>query len=44
MQIEFRHFKQWSSMPQLGFGVWRVENDQATTAVSNALETGYRSD
>ena len=29
-------------MPQLGFGVWRVENDQATTAVSNALETGYR--
>ena len=29
-------------MPQLGFGVWRVENDQATTAVSKALETGYR--
>lgn len=29
-------------MPQLGFGVWRVENDRATTAVSNALETGYR--
>ncbi|MRG85105.1 aldo/keto reductase [Salinibacillus xinjiangensis] len=30
-------------MPQLGFGVWQVENDQATTAVSKALEVGYRS-
>lgn len=30
-------------MPQLGFGVWRVENDQAAIAVTKALETGYRS-
>lgn len=30
-------------MPQLGFGVWKVENDQATEAVSKALEVGYRS-
>ncbi len=30
-------------MPQLGFGVWQVENDQATTAVSKALEVGYTS-
>lgn len=29
-------------MPQLGFGVWRVDDAQATTAVSQALETGYR--
>lgn len=30
-------------MPQLGFGVWQVENDQATDAVSKAIETGYTS-
>ncbi|TYS13331.1 aldo/keto reductase [Rossellomorea vietnamensis] len=30
-------------MPQLGFGVWQVENDQATAAVSKAIETGYTS-
>ncbi|MFC4559870.1 aldo/keto reductase [Virgibacillus kekensis] len=30
-------------MPQLGFGVWQVENDEATPAVSTALEVGYRS-
>lgn len=30
------------NMPQLGFGVWRVENDQAAVAVSKALEVGYR--
>lgn len=29
-------------MPQLGFGVWRVPNEQATEAVSTALEVGYR--
>ncbi|WP_026690987.1 aldo/keto reductase [Alteribacter aurantiacus] len=31
------------SMPQLGFGVWQVEDDRAVTAVTNALNTGYRS-
>ncbi|GGE33193.1 oxidoreductase [Pullulanibacillus camelliae] len=30
-------------MPQLGFGVWQVEDDQATAAVSKALESGYTS-
>lgn len=30
-------------MPQLGFGVWQVENDEATTAVTKALEVGYTS-
>lgn len=30
-------------IPQLGFGVWQVEDDQATAAVSKALETGYTS-
>ena len=31
------------SMPQLGFGVWQVPDDQAYTAVQQALEAGYRS-
>src|SRR5579884_4033328 len=30
-------------MPQLGFGVWQVPDDQAAAAVGTALEAGYRS-
>src|SRR5919206_395522 len=30
-------------MPQLGFGVWQVPDDEAETAVGTALEAGYRS-
>ncbi|USA05079.1 aldo/keto reductase [Streptomyces lydicamycinicus] len=30
-------------MPQLGYGVWQVEDDQAFTAVGQALDAGYRS-
>ena len=30
-------------MPQLGFGVWKVADEQATTAVEKALEAGFRS-
>ncbi|MFG2397248.1 aldo/keto reductase [Streptomyces lydicus] len=30
-------------MPQLGFGVWQIPDDEAFTAVGQALETGYRS-
>jgi diketogulonate reductase-like aldo/keto reductase len=30
-------------MPQLGFGVWQVSDDEAERAVATALETGYRS-
>jgi diketogulonate reductase-like aldo/keto reductase len=29
-------------MPQLGFGVWRVPNEQAAEVVSKAIEVGYR--
>ncbi|MYW02484.1 aldo/keto reductase [Streptomyces sp. SID3343] len=32
-----------AEIPQLGFGVFQVENDDATTAVASALEAGYRS-
>lgn len=30
-------------MPQLGFGVWQVPDDDAEQAVATALEAGYRS-
>ncbi|WP_252313107.1 aldo/keto reductase [Sinobaca sp. H24] len=30
-------------MPQLGFGVWQVEDDEAASAVEKAIQTGYRS-
>ncbi|WP_020576117.1 aldo/keto reductase [Actinopolymorpha alba] len=30
-------------IPQLGFGVWQVPDDEATSAVQTAIESGYRS-
>ncbi|MEV4945389.1 aldo/keto reductase [Streptomyces sp. NPDC053755] len=30
-------------MPQLGYGVWQVPDDEAAEAVTTALEAGYRS-
>ncbi|MFS0786442.1 aldo/keto reductase [Shouchella sp. 1P09AA] len=30
-------------MPQLGFGVWKVKNEEAQPAVAHALQTGYTS-
>ena len=30
------------TMPQLGFGVWQVPDEEATPAVEKALEIGYR--
>lgn len=29
-------------IPQLGYGVWQVDNDEAVAAVSEALKVGYR--
>ncbi|GAA3795459.1 aldo/keto reductase [Streptomyces chiangmaiensis] len=31
------------AMPQLGFGVWQVPDDEAQSSVATALEAGYRS-
>lgn len=31
-----------NSMPQLGYGVWQIPNDETETAVAHALEAGYR--
>ncbi|MBR3118143.1 aldo/keto reductase [Oceanobacillus profundus] len=30
-------------MPQLGYGVWKVPNEEVTTPVEQALQAGYRS-
>jgi 2,5-diketo-D-gluconate reductase A len=32
-----------SVMPQLGFGVWQVPDEEAASAVGTAIEAGYRS-
>ncbi|GAA2256343.1 aldo/keto reductase [Streptomyces amakusaensis] len=32
-----------AAMPQLGFGVWQVPDDEAARVVGTALEAGYRS-
>src|SRR5574338_882273 len=32
-----------AQMPQIGFGVWQVENAEATRIVAAAIEAGYRS-
>ncbi|GAB3970666.1 aldo/keto reductase [Streptomyces sparsus] len=31
------------AMPQLGFGVWQVPDDEAATTIGQAIEAGYRS-
>jgi len=31
------------TMPQLGFGVWQVPDEEATSVVAEALQAGYRS-
>ncbi|MEL4505618.1 aldo/keto reductase [Luteococcus sp. H138] len=42
MNVPFTPLHDGKQIPQLGFGVWQVENDQATPAVAKALEVGYR--
>lgn len=32
-----------NAMPQLGYGVWRVSNEEANTAIGEAIKAGYRS-
>ena len=33
---------QGTSVPRLGFGTWQIEGSEATDAVRDALEIGYR--
>lgn len=30
------------SLPQLGFGIWQIPQDETAAAVANAIKTGYR--
>ncbi|MBB3039344.1 aldo/keto reductase [Hoyosella altamirensis] len=41
--IPFAKFLDGNSIPQLGFGVWQVPDEEAYTSVASALEAGYRS-
>lgn len=42
--MEYKTFNNENKMPQLGLGVFRVENDDtAKNAVKYAIENGYRS-
>ncbi|WP_308358141.1 aldo/keto reductase [Streptomyces cucumeris] len=42
-EIPFITLNNGVRMPQLGFGVWQVPDDEAQVAVRHALEAGYRS-
>ncbi|MFE2374112.1 aldo/keto reductase [Streptomyces sp. NPDC059398] len=42
-KVPFITLNNGARMPQLGFGVWQVADDEATKAVGTALEAGYRS-
>jgi 2,5-diketo-D-gluconate reductase A len=35
-------FNDGNSIPQLGFGVWQVPDDEAAPAVASAIKSGYR--
>ncbi len=41
--IPLVHLNDGNTIPQLGFGVWQVENDAVVNAVATAIEAGYRS-
>jgi len=41
-RIPFVTLNDGTRMPQMGFGVWRVPDDQAPQVVMTALEAGYR--
>lgn len=42
-KVPFISLSNGVQMPQLGFGVWQVPDDEAATAVRTALDAGYRS-
>ena len=35
-------FHDGNSIPQLGFGIWQIPQDETAVAVRSAIETGYR--
>lgn len=43
IQMQYVTLNNGLQMPQLGYGVWRVPDEEVTVAVTKALEVGYRS-
>ena len=41
-EVPQRRLADATTIPQLGFGVWQVPNDEARTATAEALRLGYR--
>lgn len=42
VQMEYKTLNNNVSIPQVGFGVWKVPDEEATVAVEQAIKTGYR--
>lgn len=42
-EMQFVTLNNGLEMPQLGFGVWQIPEEEVTAAVSSAIEAGYRS-
>lgn len=42
MTVPLIQLNDGNSIPQLGFGVWQISDDEAVAAVGSALEIGYR--
>ncbi|MBO0601993.1 aldo/keto reductase [Sporosarcina sp. E16_3] len=40
--MQFKTLNNGLDIPQLGFGVWKIPDDEAKNAVEQALEAGYR--
>ena len=40
--MQYKKLNNGLDIPQLGYGVWKVPNDEAEIAVEQALEVGYR--
>jgi 2,5-diketo-D-gluconate reductase A len=43
MKIQSLNLNDGNSMPQLGYGLWQVPDDETEKVVKNAIEVGYRS-
>jgi len=40
--MEFKTLNNGLNIPQLGYGVWKIPDDEAALAVGQAFEAGYR--
>ena len=42
MAVPTKTFNDGKTIPQLGYGVWKVEDEVAADVVKQAIEAGYR--